>query len=145
MLPVVNQRRGEHLNSDSPQWSVDPFFSRWLGEPRWVTSGAAIYPVDIHEDDDFVYVEAEMPGFASNEITVTLEQGILSITAEHKERPRPEGRHHLRERRCTRYQRLFTLPTAVDDAKVEAKLQDGVLYLTFPKMAEVRPRRIAVK
>jgi len=103
------------------------------------------YPVDIHEDDNHIYVEAEMPGFKRDEIEVTLEKGLLTISADRKE-SKQEGRTtHLAQRRYTRISRRFSLPNTVDEAKVDAALADGVLKLTLTKREEVRPRKIEVK
>jgi len=108
----------------------------------------AAYPVDIREDDACFYVDAELPGFTKEQIDVTLENGVLSVSAERKieGEPKPEqGEIHLRERRFSRAQRAFKLPTAVDENKVEASLKDGVLHLILHKREEVRPRKIEVK
>jgi len=147
MLPVLNRRRSEMPQPSAADWDLDHLVNRWFSDFPWPAAYSSGYPVDIFEDDDHVYVEAEMPGFKKDEINVTFEQGILSISAEHSGQSDTGdgGKRHLRERKHVRYQRFFTLPTAVDDQKVEARLEDGVLYLTFPKAAEVKPRRIAVK
>jgi len=105
----------------------------------------ATYPVDIWEDENHVHVEAEMPGFAREEINVTLENGVLSITAERRIEENDKAEHHLWERRYTRIARRFTLPTLVDENQVDAKLSDGVLKLTMPKKEEVKPRRMELK
>lgn len=105
------------------------------------------YPVDIREDADHIYIEAEMPGFKKDEVDVTLENGVLTISGQRKqEKKQGAGEaEHLSERRFTRVQRSFTLPTSVDEAKVDAQLKDGVLRLTLNKREEVKPRRIEVK
>ena len=132
---------------------TDPFdlmhrdFDRMLN--RYFTDEAngatAAYPVDINEDENHLYVEAEMPGYKRNEINVTLENSVLTIQAERQADP-AEGKHnHLNERRWTRVSRSFTLPNTVDESKVDAKLEDGVLKLTLHKREEVKPRRIEVK
>ena len=100
------------------------------------------YPVDIHEDDDHVYVDAELPGFNKDEVDITLESGVLTISAERNQEPKQT--EHLTERRYTRVQRSFTLPTSVDDNAVEANLVEGVLKLKLTKHAEVKPRKIKV-
>ena len=102
------------------------------------------YPVDIHEDDDHLYVDAELPGFKKNEIEVTLENGILGIAAERKVDETKDTKH-LTERRYTRVSRRFTLPNMVDENHVQAKLDNGVLHLTLNKREEVKPRKIEVK
>lgn len=147
MLPTVIQR------SRHPHW-VHPFealqteFDRLLhrvdddGEPYGLYGA---YPVDIREDDNHVYVEAEMPGFKSDDVDVTIENGVLSIEAKRDESEDKDGTTHLHQRRYTRINRRFTLPKTVDESKVDAKLDQGVLHLTLNKREEVRPRKIEVK
>ncbi len=103
----------------------------------------AAYPVDIHEDAESITVEAEMPGFKKDEISVTLEQGVLSISAERKSEE-AKGEKHLVERCYKRVARSFKLPIPVDESKVDAKLADGVLTLKLAKREEAKPRRIEV-
>lgn len=148
MLPIITHKRS------LPAW--DPFawiardFDRAL-QDRCVDSGGESYgdvgryPVDIHEDDDHLYVEAEMPGFSKEQVNVTLEDGVLHITAERKAETTEKGKQHLAERRYTRVSRSFTLPIPVDEGAVDAKLANGVLHLTLTKSPEVKPRKITVK
>jgi HSP20 family protein len=105
------------------------------------------YPVDIREDDESVYVDAELPGFKRDEINVTMENGVLTIEAERKieNTGSQTGQHHLNERRFTKVSRSFSLPNTVDESNVDAKLEDGVLHLSLQKREEVKPRRIEVK
>lgn len=116
----------------------------------------APYAVDVREDADHLYVEAELPGFKKNEIDITLENSTLTITAERREETQRggegknggdaggEGEYLLRERRHTRFSRSFTLPPTVDDAKVDAKLSDGILRIVLDKREETKPRKISV-
>ncbi len=103
----------------------------------------AAYPVDIHEDENTITVEAEMPGFKKEDIDITLEQGVLSISAERKVEE-TKGEQHLNERCYRRIARSFKLPVPVDESKVEASLTDGVLTLKLAKPEEVKPRKIKV-
>lgn len=140
MLPVLSNR----TVLPEIDW-VDREFGRMIrrlwGNGEQV-AGTISYPVDMWEDDDSVHVSAELPGFNKDDIDVTIEQGMLHITAERK------VEHHqgslLNERRYTRYHRTFSLPTAVDENKVEAQFDNGVLNLTLPKRPEVKPRRIKI-
>ncbi len=111
---------------------------------------SATYPVDVREDENHLYVDAELPGFKKDEIDITLHDGVLSITGERKAESGDdevgEGvKTHLSERRFTRVSRSFRLPTDVDPNQVDAKLADGVLHLTLHKSEQVKPRKIAVK
>src|SRR4051794_3559105 len=106
----------------------------------------APYGVDIREDQDHLYVEADLPGFKKDEVDITLENQTLTIAAEHKDEETSEqkGDWLLNERRYARFLRSFTLPPTVDDQKVDAKLADGVLRITLNKREETKPRKIQV-
>ena len=129
-----------------PVWN-DPF--RWMDQElgkilQTGAKGKGFYPVDVHEDDNHLYVDAELPGFKKDEIELTLEKGVLSINAERKE-AEVKGEKHLAERRYTKVSRNFSLPVEVDEAKVEANLEDGVLHVTLHKREEIKPHKIEVK
>ncbi len=151
MLPVMSRRP---TNWPENADFMDREFGRMLrrfwedaGNGREATA-TAYYPVNMWEDDESIHVEAEMPGFKRDDINVTIEQGMLSISAERGQREsqkQQEGDSLLNERRFVRYHRTFTLPNTVDDTNVNAHLEDGVLHLTMPKKAEVKPRKIEVK
>jgi HSP20 family protein len=113
---------------------------------------AAIAPfgVDIREDVNHLYIEADMPGFTKDEVDVTLENNTLTLSAEHKQEQQKKdggndkGQWLLNERRYARVLRSFTLPDTVDESKVDAKLENGVLSITLHKRPEVKPRKIQV-
>ena len=122
------------------------------------------FGVDIREDEDNIFVEADLPGFRKEDVQVTLENGMLTITAERREGEgdsaqdqgssegrkrgeREDGRkanYLLQERRYQRFVRSFTLPSNVEEQDVEAKLDNGVLFITLKKRDEAKPRRISV-
>ena len=108
----------------------------------------APYAVDVREDADHIYVEAEMPGFRKDEIDITLENSTLTISAERREDQKQESQHKgdylLNERRYTRFLRSFTLPPTVDEQSVQAKLNDGILSITLNKREETKPRKVKV-
>jgi HSP20 family protein len=106
----------------------------------------APYGVDIREDQDHLYVEADLPGFKKDEVDVTLENQTLTISAEHRPEATEEqkGDWLLNERRYARFLRSFTLPPTVDESKVDAKLTDGVLRIALNKREETKPRKIQV-
>ena len=109
----------------------------------------APYGVDIREDQDHFYVEAELPGFKKDDIDITLENQTLTISAERTQTNGKQGEANkgdllLHERRYTRFLRSFTLPPTVDEQTVNAKLADGVLTITLNKREETKPRKITV-
>jgi len=119
-------------------------FDSLLG--RVFTQGESFgYPVDVREDESHYYVEAEMPGLNKDDIEVTLENGVLTIAGEKKSTlDEQKENFHMRERRFGRFARSFSLPSAVDEGKVNATLKDGILTITLDKREEVKPRKIAV-
>ncbi|MGF1633106.1 MAG: Hsp20/alpha crystallin family protein [Phycisphaerae bacterium] len=128
---------------------MDDMFGRFLGEARGDGgSPSAGFPVDIRETATALIVDAELPGFNRDEIDVTVENQMLTITAEHAQQPeqlRDDARQYLlRERRFRRFGRSFSLPNSVDDNQVQAKYENGMLHIEIAKREEVKPRRIAV-
>jgi HSP20 family protein len=108
--------------------------------------GVAPYGVDIREDADHIYVDAELPGFTKDQVDITLENNTLTITAQRKDETQEQnkGQWLLNERRFATVSRSFTLPPTVDESKCEAKLQDGVLHITLNKREETKPRKVKV-
>jgi HSP20 family protein len=107
----------------------------------------APYGVDIREDGDHIYVEAELPGYRKDEVDITLENSTLTISAERKVEPKSGnggGEWLLNERRYTRFLRSFTLPPTVDESSVQAKLNDGILTILINKREESKPRKVKV-
>jgi HSP20 family protein len=110
------------------------------------SSRLAPYGVDVREDADHLYVEAELPGFKKDEVEITLQNQTLTISGERRVTPADEnkGEWLLNERRYTRFLRSFTLPPTVSEKSVNAKLEHGVLTITLDKREESKPRTIAV-
>lgn len=150
MIPVLRRNSNVQRMWSDPtdifQREFDRMLNRFVSSEPTETLGQ--YPVDITEDENHIYVDAEMPGFAKDEVDVTLEAGVLTIIGERKseqESDKERPQRHLSERRFTRVQRSFTMPTSVDESKVEATLSDGVLHLKLHKREEVKPRKIAIQ
>lgn len=134
---------------EATQRDFDHLLVRLLnGQQQDAGGRLAPYAVDVREDGDHIYVEAELPGFKKDDVNITLENNTLTIAAERKEDARQgDGKngellHH--ERRYTRFLRSFTLPPTVDEQTVNAKLQDGILIVTLNKREETKPRQVQV-
>ena len=101
-------------------------------------------PLDAYATEDAIVLTADVPGLKPEELEVTLEGGTLTIRGELKNRP--EDRNYLlRERATGRFERVMTINTPIDNGKVEATFEDGVLTLTLPKAEAVKPKQIIVK
>ena len=101
---------------------------------------------DIVERENDYLVTADLPGIKKENIQVTLDNGILTISAETKEeKEEKKGENVVRkERRFGKYIRNVSLNHQVDENKVEATYHDGVLELVLPKLEAVKPKKIAV-
>ena len=138
---------------ENPVDLLDREFNRMLGR-FWggeVPSTLAPYAVDVHEDADHFFVDAELPGFAKDDVDVTLEDGVLTIRAQRKEETKGGGQGNGKERqplhierRWTRFERSFTLPAAVNENSVRAELNEGMLKVTLDKREEVKPHKIQI-
>ena len=100
--------------------------------------------VDIFEDERQITLLADMPGVASDGITIDLNDNVLSIAGEVKPFESANESDVLIEFEIGRYYRQFTLSEVIDQGKIEAKHEDGVLRMTLPKAEKAVPRRIAV-
>lgn len=90
-------------------------------------------------------VRAEVPGLSEKDLNVTVEMSSLTIRGQ-RQPDVPEGYSvHRQERGALAFARSFTLPCRVDAEKVTAKLKNGILELTLPKVPEERPKQIQVR
>jgi HSP20 family protein len=100
---------------------------------------------DVYEEDDRIVLEMEAPGVREEDINITLENNMLTVTGERKfEEGRKQDRYQRVERYYGNFSRSFTLPATVDPNSVEAKYENGILRVTMTKKAEAKPRQIKV-
>lgn len=104
------------------------------------------FPIDVTEDEKNYKVRAELPGFAKDEISVSVSGDQVTIAAEtKKEKEEKKGSQVvLRECYYGKQFRSFTLPQPVDDGKTTAKYEDGVLNLVLPKKGNGKNKSIAI-
>lgn len=103
--------------------------------------------MDVKEDDNAYTVHADIPGVKKDDIHVSIEGNQVSISAETKmEKEEKKGEKVLRsERYVGKVARSFTLAHEVDEAKAQAKYNDGVLELTLPKKAASSAKKLAIQ
>jgi HSP20 family protein len=119
---------------------------------RWGTNGnrffgRAVYPpLNLWEDENNLYVEAELPGLELNDLEMYVTgENQLSIQGERKQPQQTGGAWHRQERHFGSFTRLIELPSPVNAERVSADFKNGVLTVTLPKREEARPRRIEVR
>ena len=88
---------------------------------------------------------ADIPGVKAPDLTIDLRDDTLTLTGEVKPLNRPEEQDILIEYQVGRYYRQFTLAEVIDQGKIDASLNGGVLRLTLPKVEKAVPRQITIK
>ena len=100
--------------------------------------------VDIYENDDTIFLTADMPGADESSVDISIENNVLTISG-NVEPMQPEGYSlTYSEYRVGDYQRSFSVSSQVDQENIKATLKDGVLYLELPKVGPTT-KKIAVK
>ncbi len=108
--------------------------------PSWLEEGWGKAPaVDICEREKEFEITAELPGMDASNIDVKLASGVLTIKGEKKEeKEEKEKDYYVSERRFGSFQRSFQLPEGVDEDKIQASFEKGVLTIKLPKGAEAQ-------
>ena len=97
--------------------------------------------VDIAEDDKEYLIKAELPEVKKEDVKVTVENGVLTITGERKFEKEEKGKkYHRVERGYGSFTRSFTLPEGAASDKISAEYKDGVLKVHLTKSAEAKPK-----
>jgi HSP20 family protein len=110
--------------------------------------GVTVPDLDVRENTTSITVEAELPGVDEKDVTVTLANGLLTIKGEKKqEKEEKTDNYYVAERSFGSFARSIRLPDTVDEGKVEAKFDKGVLRITAAKKPEAvkAERRIEIK
>ena len=114
-------------------------------EESTVPARSFVPPTDIFEDDDRLTLTMEMPGVSKDGVSINVEENRLSIEGK-IDFAKYEGLEPVyTEYGVGHYQRSFTLSNQVDQTKISADLNDGVLELVLPKAEATKPRRIEVR
>jgi HSP20 family protein len=116
------------------------------GDKETMTTTEWAPSVDISEDDKEWLVKADLPEVKKEDVKVTVENGVLSLTGERKfEKEEKDKKYHRIERSYGNFLRSFTLPDAADGSKVSAEFKDGVLKVHLPKSEKARPKAVEVQ
>ena len=141
MLPVIKKI---HLDRSDPFRAFGDFFDDCCDTVAQ-TQPFRVSNLDVYEDPKSLTVEAELPGFHQDQIDVTLEEGILQIAAERDEKTENrEYNYYLHECRSGKWSRSIRLPVVVQDDKVTATYNDGVLKIVLEKQETQQTRKIKI-
>ena len=136
------------------QGEVDRLFNEMLGglsRGRGRQGGQQLAEwapaMDVLTKDGNLVIRAELPGVKLEDVDITLQNGVLTISGEHKvDQEEERGGYHVKERRYGSFRRSMTLPEGTDESKIHARFEDGVLEVTVEGGAvEQAPKRIEIE
>ena len=101
--------------------------------------------VDVYEDNETLLVKAELPGLKKEDISISLDNGNLTLSGERKQEEKHQDAGVYRsERWVGRFNRVVSLPFRVDAEKIKASYSEGVLTVTLPKAEDAKSRQIPI-
>ncbi len=127
---------------------IDQLFGDGFATPAASGEGAVAWvpAVDIHEEPDKYVVHADLPGVESKDISVTADNGILTVTGHRRYAHREQQKCYSRlERVEGTFLRRFTLPDNIKADDIRAQHDNGVLHVVIPKVQAPAPRRVTVE
>jgi HSP20 family protein len=126
------------------QSEVNRLFSR-VGDGQTTERQSWTPSIDVVEADDSIKLKAELAGMNPNDINIEVQDNVLTVSGERRfEEEVKEDRYYRIERRYGSFTRSIALPQAIDENKIEAKYEDGVLEVTVPKAEIAKPKKITV-
>jgi HSP20 family protein len=102
------------------------------------------FPMDIRDDENAYILQAVLPGVKSEDIDIEIASDAVTIKGEFQKEDQENVKYLLQERASGYFSRVISLPDEIDADNTEAKLEDGILTLHIPKVAEALPRKIKV-
>jgi len=103
-------------------------------------------PVDIYETENEIILKAELPEIKKEDVEINVENNVLTLKGERKfEKETKKENYHRVERSYGSFKRSFTLPTTVDQEKIDASFDDGILKIAMAKKEETKPKQISIK
>jgi HSP20 family protein len=101
--------------------------------------------VDIFETEGDIVVKAELPGMERKDITLNLENNVLTVKGERRfTKETKDDNYHRIERSYGTFSRSFSIPATVDEEKIRADYKDGVLKIVLPKKEQAKPKQIRI-
>ena len=126
--------------------AFDTTLSRSARNEEELITGTWAPPVDILETKEKTVLKAELPGFEESQIHLNFEDGILSLEGERTfEKENGDATYHRVERSYGKFVRSFTIPSNVDNEKISAAFQNGILTVELPKREETKPKQIKIQ
>lgn len=127
-------------NTGDLQKDIETLFNGSLASRTWTPS------VEISENGQEYSVEVDLPGLSKEDVKISVEDNILTITGDRKQKKGDESAlYHHNERIFGSFRRTFNLSKLIDTSAISAVYENGVLKLELPKAEEAKPRQIDIK
>jgi len=145
-IPKNGHDTNKKLSVSHGNWSnwIDDLFNVNPFQPvlaNTITSGVAVPKVNVRETKDDYFVDMAVPGMKKEDFNIDVDKDVLSVSAEvKKETENDKDNFTRREFGYTSFKRTFTLPDSIDDDKIKAKYEDGILSIQLPKREEAKPK-----
>ncbi|TDD00740.1 Hsp20/alpha crystallin family protein [Nonomuraea deserti] len=130
--------------------SIDPFFQEFERQfsrlaNQTFDSGSAVMPMDGLRRDDDVLLRFDLPGIDPDSIEVTIDRGVLSVSARREEEVAENERLFVRERPMGTFTRRVYLSEHLDSEEIDAGYANGVLTVRIPVLERARPRKVEIR
>jgi HSP20 family protein len=131
------------------QSEMNRLFNTFFDQPQSTERGARerrwIPPMDLVETADHYVLRADLPGVREDDVTVQLEDNVLTIAGQRAAEHDPQEGYYRMERAFGAFSRSLTLPAGVNPDHVEARFEHGVLEVVIPKPEQKKPRQVEIQ
>lgn len=125
---------------------IDDLFEDFFKGSSLLDNSNRLPSMDVYsEDDKSMVVETQVPGFEEKDININLKNGVLEISGQRQEKEENKNRGYMIRESSSNFYRRVALPDYVDDEKVQAELDKGVLKIHIPFSEKAEPKKIQIK
>jgi HSP20 family protein len=132
------------LASFDPFVEFDRLARRTFGTANWTARVRSAMPMDVIRGQDEVLLRFDLPGVDAESIDVTVDRGVLTVSAKRTEEAGEDEKLITRERVTGSFSRRLSLGDKVDFDKIEADFADGVLTVRLPLLETAQPRKVEI-
>ncbi|NJN42965.1 MAG: Hsp20/alpha crystallin family protein [Flammeovirgaceae bacterium] len=140
-------KKSDFLRPFNEGWLTDFFDNERFFDADWLKRMQVVPAVNVIEKEKMYEIELAAPGLTKKDFNITLENGILTIACEKEMKDEKEEKNYTRkEYSYMNFNRSFTLPENVKMDKLDARYENGILYMMLPKevTVKVKPKAIEV-
>ena len=129
-----------------PSQVFDSFMDEFFNTPSSMGLNSSSQ-LDMYEDEGNLYIEIKSPGFKKEDIEISLEGDMLTVFGKNsfeEELSNESRNYYIKEIKNEEFRRTVALPVKIDPNKSDAKVKDGIVKITLPKLPESRPQKISI-